>query len=155
MNVKQFWKQASPFNMNNSGDPVQSVIQECPTAPQSLRGRRTIVMRREGRIKILSTRTHPFGMSMAVSEFSNGVSNLHFPVSKAEDNYKLFCHKYWCSGQGTHNCYTKDYLYNCQFIERLCLIPSSFLPPSSLRELSETLDLDWSSSTHSFHSFCE
>ena len=93
-------KQASPFNMNNSGDPVQSVIQECPTAPQSLRDRRTIVTRREGRIKILSTRTHPFGMSMAVSEFSNGVSNLHFPVSKAEDNYKLFCHKYWCSGAG-------------------------------------------------------
>ena len=80
---------------------MQLVIQECPTAPQSLRGHRTIVMRREGRIKIPSTRTHPSGMSMAVSEFSNGVSNLHFSISSGEhDLYKLFLTNIDVLGQG-------------------------------------------------------
>lgn len=57
-----------PQRLSTSGDPVQLVNQECRIVPQSLRGRKTIVTRREGRIKIPSTRTPPFGTSMAASE---------------------------------------------------------------------------------------
>jgi len=56
------------YNINYPGDPVQLVNQECRIVPQSLRGRKTIVTRREGRIKIPSTRTPPFGTSTAASE---------------------------------------------------------------------------------------
>ena len=73
----------------NSGVPVQLVNQECLTARQSLRDRRTTVMRREGRIRTQSTQTHPSGMSMAASEFCRGPQICIFP-SRDHDSFKLF-----------------------------------------------------------------
>ena len=57
------------MSMFISGDQVQLEIQEeCRTALPSPRDHKTIVMKREERTKIPSTRTRPSGMSMAVSE---------------------------------------------------------------------------------------
>ena len=75
---------------------MQLVNQECRIVPQSLRGRKTIVTRREGRIKIPSTRTPPFGTSTAASE----LGGFKFAVSHWEKMvYKNYTSKIMFGGR--------------------------------------------------------
>ena len=113
---------------------MQLVNQECPTDRQSLRDRKTTVTRREGRIKIPSTQTHPSGMSMAVSE----LPNLHLSTSSGEhDLYKLFLTNIDVLGQGIITVIPKTIRIIASLKKGLTYLPS-FPPLLSRRTLRDS-----------------